>query len=126
MQDDIGRDERVDVAPQQKMGGGDIINKSEKSAAAPLVTDNDNDENNDIRLLVQKASPPIDWNPSTFSNITKLNLPECGLSFLPANLGTWLPNLSILFCPKNKFEELPAVIGSCPNLQVSTIVGVLV
>mmetsp|Transcript_23450 Transcript_23450/g.42557 ORF Transcript_23450/g.42557 Transcript_23450/m.42557 type:complete len:465 (-) Transcript_23450:127-1521(-) len=115
MQDDIGRDERVDVAPQQKMGEGD---NSSKSAAAPLVTDDDNDKNKDICLLLQKASPPIDWNPSTFSNITKLNLPECGLSFLPANLGTWLPNLSILFCPKNKFEELPAAIGSCPNLQM--------
>lgn len=119
MQDDVGRDERVDVAPQQKMSGGaDIC----KSAAAPLVTDNENgNKNKDIQILLQKASPPIDWNPSTFSNITKLNLPECGLSCLPANLGTWLPNLSILFCPKNKFEELPAAIGSCPNLQVSAV-----
>ena len=94
----------------------------QKRRRAPRDNDDDNDENKDMKLLLQKASPPIDWNPSTFSNITKLNLPECGLSSLPANLGTWLPNLSILFCPKNKFEELPAVIGSCPNLQVSTII----
>lgn len=113
MQNDL-RDERVDVAPPQqkiRIGGGGIL---KHDGAAPLVT-NDEEE---MKLLLQKNSPPIPWNPSTFSNITKLNLPDCGLSSLPPNLGTWLPNLSILFCPKNNFEELPAAIGSCPKLQV--------
>jgi hypothetical protein len=53
-----------------------------------------------------------------FGVLTTLNLPNCGLSSLPSCLPEILPNLSILFMPKNKFEELPSVIGSCPNLQV--------
>jgi hypothetical protein len=53
-----------------------------------------------------------------FGVLTKLNLPNCGLSSLPSCLPDILPNLSVLFMPKNKFEELPSVIGSCPNLQV--------
>lgn len=116
MQDDV-RDERVDVAnrlsssPQRKIGIGGGITK--KSVTEPL-----HDDDHDVRLLLEKASQPIHWNPATFVNIIKLNLPECGLSSLPTNLGKWLPNLSILFCPKNNFQELPSVIGSCPNLQV--------
>ena len=118
MQDDV-RDERVDVAnfahsPSRKTDG---INEGAPNKKHATET-NEHDER-EMRLLLQKASPPIDWNPSTFANITKLNLPDCGLSSLPASLGMWLPNLSILFCPKNMFEELPAVIGSCPKLQVN-------
>jgi Leucine-rich repeat (LRR) protein len=52
------------------------------------------------------------------TTLTKLNLPNCGLSTLPVNLSDLLPNLSILFAPKNHFEELPEVIGKCSNLQV--------
>lgn len=50
--------------------------------------------------------------------LTKLNLPNCGLSTLPDNLATLLPNLSILFLSNNVFEELPPVVGSCSKLQV--------
>jgi hypothetical protein len=53
-----------------------------------------------------------------FGVLTKLNLANCGLSILPSCLPEILPNLSIIFMPKNNFEELPSVIGSCPNLQV--------
>jgi Leucine-rich repeat (LRR) protein len=52
--------------------------------------------------------------------LTKLNLPNCGLSTLPSEMPKLLPNLSIIFLPKNDFEELPAVVGACPKLQVST------
>jgi hypothetical protein len=52
------------------------------------------------------------------TSLTKLNLPNCGLSNLPVNLPALLPNLSILFAPKNHFEELPPVIGKCSKLQV--------
>lgn len=50
--------------------------------------------------------------------LTKLNLPNCGISTLPSELPDLVPNLSILFAPKNHFDELPAVIGRCSNLQV--------
>ena len=50
--------------------------------------------------------------------LTKLNLPNCGLSSLPPELPTLLPNLSILFMPKNHFEELPETVGSCQQLQM--------
>lgn len=68
--------------------------------------------------LFKLASPPILWDPSAFGKITKLNLASCGLSSLPSSLPEILPNLSILFCPKNHFTELPAVVGSCQKLQV--------
>jgi Leucine-rich repeat (LRR) protein len=50
--------------------------------------------------------------------LTTLNLPACNLSSLPGELPRIVPNLSILFCPKNQFKELPAIIGECPNLQM--------
>lgn len=107
-------DEKADVAnfahsPSRKIGFDEGAPSAKKQAHDEI----------EMRLLLQKASPPIDWNPSIFDSITKLNLPDCGLSSLPASLSIWLPNLSILFCPKNKFEELPAAIGSCPKLQVN-------
>lgn len=118
MQNDV-RDERVGVANRpvlqpQKLGidDGAIVKKFVTESTA---LDEDQEE---IRRLLLKARPPIGWNPTTFLTITKLNLPECGLSSLPTDLAKWLPNLSVLFCPKNNFEELPAVIGSCPSLQV--------
>jgi hypothetical protein len=51
--------------------------------------------------------------------LTKLNLPNCGLSTLPSEMPKLLPNLSIMFMPKNNFEELPAIVGECSKLQVS-------
>lgn len=68
--------------------------------------------------LMKLAHPPIEFSPPTLLQLTQLNLPNCGLESLPSNLGTFLPNLSILFCPANMFDELPAVIGSCPSLQM--------
>ena len=73
-------------------------------------------EDAEMLRLCELAQPPID--PSMMDKVTKLNLPECGLTSLPANLGQAMPNLSILFCPKNNFDEVPVVIGSCPKLQV--------
>lgn len=70
----------------------------------------------EVKALLALAKPPPSLD--ALHLVTKLNFPDCGLSSLPANLGTFLPNLSILFCPKNNFEELPAAIGSCPSLQM--------
>lgn len=70
----------------------------------------------EVKALLALAKPPPSLD--ALHLVTKLNLPDCGLSSLPANLGTFLPNLSILFCPQNNFEELPAAIGSCPSLQM--------
>lgn len=53
--------------------------------------------------------------------LTKLDLPNCGMSSLPSSLPQLVPNLSILFLPKNRFLEMPAIVGACPNLQVSTL-----
>jgi Leucine-rich repeat (LRR) protein len=55
---------------------------------------------------------------SDLSLLTQLNLPACNLSSLPSELPRIVPNLSILFCPKNQFKELPALIGECPKLQM--------
>jgi tRNA A-37 threonylcarbamoyl transferase component Bud32 len=75
------------------------------------------DGENEVRkLLVLSKCPPspgID-----LATITKLDLFQAGLTSLPSSLGQDLPNLSILFCMKNKFEEVPEVIGQCPNLQM--------
>ena len=52
------------------------------------------------------------------SLLTKLDLPNCGITSLPESFHLAVPNLSILFCPKNKFTEVPAEIGRCRNLQM--------
>ena len=68
--------------------------------------------------LMKFAQPPVHVSTPTLQNLTQLNLPKCGISSLPSDLGVHLPNLSILFCPANRFQELPAVVGSCPSLQM--------
>lgn len=55
---------------------------------------------------------------SDFSTLTKLDIFNSGISYLPISLPTTLPNLQILFLMKNKFCEVPAVIGSCKNLDM--------
>ena len=61
----------------------------------------------------------IQIKPSTsLDTITKLDLFKCGLSSLPSSLPSALPNLSILFCSKNNFKEVPAIIGECEKLQM--------
>lgn len=76
------------------------------------------DETQAHEVLKLSRPPIVSLEPSALANITQLNLPECELSSLPECMPKVLPNLSILFCPKNKFTELPAVIGSFPKLQV--------
>ena len=56
--------------------------------------------------------------PCDCSSLVKLNIPNCGLSSLPDKMPQFFPNLSILFAPNNKFNELPPVIGQCDQLQV--------
>lgn len=55
---------------------------------------------------------------STLAGITKLDLFDADLNSLPESLPKYLPNLSILFCMKNKFTQVPEVIGKCPKLQM--------
>jgi len=54
----------------------------------------------------------------SYSTVTKLDLFQCNLSILPLSLPHVLPNLNILFCMKNKFTEMPAVIGKCSKLEM--------
>ena len=56
--------------------------------------------------------------PCDCSSLVKLNIPNCGLSSLPDKMPQFFPNLSILFAPNNRFNELPPVIGQCDQLQV--------
>ena len=52
------------------------------------------------------------------SLLLKLDLPNCGIKTLPECLPKLCPNLSILFLSKNKFVEVPAIVGSCLKLQM--------
>jgi len=82
-------------------------------STAETAKDNKNqqDEIQELLLLAKVHSLSL-------VNITKLNLPNCGLSELPPGLPQALPNLSILFLPKNHFYEMPKIIGECPKLQM--------
>jgi hypothetical protein len=64
--------------------------------------------------------------PCDCSALIQLNLPNVGLSSLPDAMATMFPNLSTLFLPKNRFDELPAVLGKCKNLTVRFLFGVSV
>lgn len=66
--------------------------------------------------LLKLTSTPLS-STASYQAITKLDLCDCGLSSLPSSLQD-LKNLSILFCPKNKFVELPPEIGKCNKLQM--------
>jgi len=74
-----------------------------------------NDHQATVSWLLKHTGLPSDHD---WSNLSKLNLPNCGLSSLPHNLPEVLPNLSILFCPNNNFQELPPVVGRCKKLQM--------
>lgn len=69
-------------------------------------------------LLEKIPSVPTPVPADYLSSLTKLELPNLGLTELPSCLPELCPQLSILFCPKNNFVEVPAVIGRCPNLQM--------
>lgn len=77
----------------------------------------DDESKKEIAALLSLAQIQIE--PSiNFENIKKLNLYDCDLSSLPSSLPSALPNLSILFCSKNNFEEVPEIIGRCLKLQM--------
>jgi hypothetical protein len=69
-----------------------------------------------ILALGNVNQPPQTVGP--FHMITKLDLFGARLSSLPQSLSIALPNLSILFCMKNKFEVMPEVIGRCTSLSM--------
>jgi Leucine-rich repeat (LRR) protein len=69
-----------------------------------------------ILALGNVNQPPQNVGP--FHMITKLDLFGARLSSLPQSLSIALPNLSILFCMKNKFEVMPEVIGRCTSLSM--------
>jgi len=70
--------------------------------------------------LLEHVKIPSSPTPSAadLSALTKLDLPNLGLTELPTCLPRTCPSLSILFCPKNKFVEVPPIIGKCPELQM--------
>jgi hypothetical protein len=92
------------------------MNTSE-SASNESVEDGDEE----IRRLLQQGKVKITIEGSVslpLMNISKLDLSNCDLSTLPAGLPEAVPNLSILFLSKNRFREMPAVIGQCSKLQM--------
>ncbi|CAJ1948391.1 unnamed protein product [Cylindrotheca closterium] len=82
------------------------------------VANKKEDEEEEIRSLIKLSKTPDLSGNDNWTQMTKLDLFQAGLSTLPSSLATLLPNLSILFCMKNKFQEIPEVIGQCPNLQM--------
>jgi hypothetical protein len=68
-------------------------------------------------LALGNVSQPLNT-VGPFDMITKLDLYGADLSSLPQSLPLALPNLRILFCMKNKFEVVPAVIGQCLQLEM--------
>lgn len=78
------------------------------------------DEEIDVRRLLQLVKVKIVEIEGSLSltNISKLDLSNCNLSTLPTRLPEAVPNLSILFLSKNRFREMPAVIGQCSKLQM--------
>jgi hypothetical protein len=78
---------------------------------------NENEQQVRNLLLLTKA-PEMASAGFDLAAITKLDLFQAGLSSLPTSLSTLLPNLSILFCMKNEFQEVPEVIGQCQTLQM--------
>ena len=76
------------------------------------------DEIHRLLSISRQATPEILAAPRPYTNITKLDLPDCGLSALPDGFENAFPNLSILFLAKNKFQQVPDTIGKCPHLQM--------
>lgn len=71
----------------------------------------------EIRALVCRARQSI-ADDVRWSDITKLDLSDCGISSLPDSFAILLSNLSVLFLSNNKFTEMPEIIGKCKNLQM--------
>jgi hypothetical protein len=83
-----------------------MATEEEKKASEP---------NDDIQALISLSKTP---HPTDFLSVVKLDLFQAGLNSLPSDLPKRLPNLSILFCMKNEFTELPEIIGRCAKLQM--------
>ncbi|KAL7580743.1 hypothetical protein ACA910_001027 [Epithemia clementina (nom. ined.)] len=83
--------------------------------------DKDDDDDESIRRLLslsRQATPELLSASPPYVNITKLDLPNCGLSELPLGFERAFPNVRILFLSQNRFRQVPAVIGSCRQLQM--------
>ncbi|EGO55922.1 hypothetical protein NEUTE1DRAFT_67979, partial [Neurospora tetrasperma FGSC 2508] len=52
------------------------------------------------------------------ATLTRLDLSGTGLSSLPSEFGTSLPNLRILFLSSNNFSTFPSVLAQCPSLEM--------
>ena len=72
----------------------------------------------DPNALVIEDISSLATSTFNYKHVTKLNLPDCGLAELPEGFAEAFPNLSILFLSNNRFREMPAVVGKCPQLQM--------
>lgn len=73
-----------------------------------------------LRIITPTPTPrtAVTTTVIDLSSLVKLDLPNCGLTSLPTCLPVLCPQLSILFVPKNKFTEVPGMIGLCLQLQM--------
>jgi Leucine-rich repeat (LRR) protein len=94
------------------------ITMTENGKAMEPHSDADDEKRDEQEQQVQHLIQLSGLSRNDFSVLTKLNLPNCGLSTLPSCLPQVLPNLSVLFMPKNQFQVLPKVIGDCLELQM--------
>ena len=114
----------VDADNTENDTGMDYKKKDPAEAATTPATDLDSflrlvaerDPNCRTEIPVPVTDHTLHCHP--YEHVTKLDLSNCGLMGLPDGFETTFPNLSILFLSQNRFAEMPAVIGSCPNLQM--------
>lgn len=76
-----------------------------------------------IEILLKRAKSVVpegvkELSPFPLSSVSMLDLGDCSLEELPLGFERSFPNISILFLSKNRFRQMPAVIGACPNLQM--------
>jgi len=71
-----------------------------------------------LRIITPTPSNGVTTTVIDLSSLVKLDLPNCKLTSLPTYLPQICPQLSILFVPKNKFTEVPGIIGQCLQLQM--------
>lgn len=100
--------------------GSNTVRPTERVQSNPAV--DTSDEMEQVLALV-RLSPTVNLlleatPASSLSDIVQLDLSGQGLSSLPECMDTRLPNLSILFLSNNRFAQVPAVIGQCPQLQM--------
>ncbi|GKY98150.1 hypothetical protein MPSEU_000772800 [Mayamaea pseudoterrestris] len=95
----------------EKVDDSEVTNHHESGAGV-------NDEIRNLLALAKLSTDKLSSSEPPSSNVTKLNLTNCGLSKLPNNFDFAFPNLSILFLSNNHFNEMPAMIGRCRQLQM--------